>query len=233
MSSLDRFKRVKVLVGVPSLFGWWHHKFSMSLTYMSTYWQQQPLGNYRKEELEYEEVSGSILPNLRLDLVKRAQIRNCTHLLLVDTDQTYPRDTLHRLIKHDKDVVACNIATKQIPSQPTARLFNPGRPGVGDKVYNQPGKGLQEVWRVGAGVMLIRMKVFETLGLNVWGMPWQESAQRYQGEDWSFVEACEKAGIKVYIDHDLSEEVKHWGDYGYDHRVVGEVVQVQEKQAHG
>lgn len=221
MSSLDRFKRVKVLVGVPSLMDLWHEKFAMSLCYMLTHWQREKLGSYRQEEVVVESVKGSMLPNLRLDLVKRAIKLDCTHLLFVDTDQTFPRDMLHRLIKHDEDVVACNIATKQIPATPTARTFNLEKPGVGDLVYNQPGKGLQKVWRVGTGVMLIRLKVFEKTGLNVWGMPWQEAVQRYQGEDWTFVEACEKLGIDVFIDHDVSEQVKHWGLFGYDHDVVG------------
>lgn len=233
MSSLDRFKSVRVMVGVPSLMDLWHEKFSMSLCYMLTHWQHVPLGKFRNEEVKVESVKGSMLPNMRLDLVKRTRALNMTHLLFVDTDQTYPRDTLHRLIKHDVDVVACNIATKQIPAQPTARLWHPelGPRGVGEKLYNDPSKGLQKVWRVGTGVMLIRLTVFDKIGLNVWGMPWQEGPQRYQGEDWSFVEACEKAGIDVYVDHAVSEEVKHWGLYGYDHNVVGETVHVPGKES--
>lgn len=230
MGTLDRFKSVRVLVGVPSLFDLWHEKFAMSLCYMMTYWQQQPLGKFRNEEIMVESLRGSMLSNLRLDLVKRAIARKATHLLFVDTDQTFPRDTLHRLLAADKDVIACNIATKQIPAQPTARAFNPetSARGHGDKIYNQPGKGLQKVWRVGTGVMLIRMSVFDKVGMNVWEMPWQESQQKYMGEDWSFVIACEKAGIDVWIDHDLSEEVKHWGLYGYDHNVVGDTIMLPD-----
>ena len=196
----------------------------MSLVHMISHFQYQPLGDYRKQEVKVESVRGSILPNLRLDLVKRARSIEATHLLFVDTDQTYPANTLHRMIKWDKDVVACNIATKQIPAQPTARYYDPANLASGRRVYNQRGKGLDKVWRVGTGVMLIKMKVFDITGLNVWQWPWKEETQSYQGEDWSFVEACERHGIDVYVDHDLSEEVVHWGPYGYNHDVVGEVV---------
>lgn len=224
MGALDKFKRVEVLVGIPSLMDLWHEKFAMSLVNMVSHFHAVPLGDFRKQSVRPASVRSSILPNARLDLVKHAIASDCTHLLFIDTDQTFPKDTLHRLIKADKDVIACNIATKQVPSQPTARSYNPQKLQSGDRVYNEPGKGLQKVWRVGTGVMLIKLKVFEKTGLNVWSMPWQESAQKYQGEDWSFVEACEKAGIDVWIDHDLSEEIKHWGLFGYDHNVVGESV---------
>lgn len=231
MSTLDRFKRIKVLVGVPSLMGLWHEKFAMSLTHMISEFHARPLGNYRSQEVEVASVKGSILPNIRLDLVKRAMEREATHLLFVDTDQTFPRNTLHRLIQADKDVVACNIATKQIPAQPTARLYDPENLWHGKRVYNLAGGGLQKVWRVGCGVMLIRMKVFEKTGLNVWGYEWKEEKQTYQGEDWSFCEACERREIDVWIDHGLSEYVKHIGDFAYDHNVVGETL--QEKVANG
>ena len=223
MSSLDKYKRVKVLVGVPSLTREWHEKFAMSLLYLMTHWQETRMGNFREETVKVASVRGSILSNVRLDLVKEAIRLESSHLLLVDTDQTFPKDTLHRLMAADKDVIACNIATKQIPAQPTARYFNPNNLHSGDRVYNNPRKGVEEVWRVGCGVMLIRMKVFEKTGLDVWGMPWQPEAQKYQGEDWTFVAACQEAGIKTFIDHVLSEEVKHIGDYAYDHNVVGDV----------
>lgn len=233
MSSLDRFKSVKVLLGIPSLMSLWHEQFAMSLCYMMTHWQREPLGKFRNEEIKVESVRGSMLPNLRLDLVKRARQLQCSHLLFIDTDQSYPRDTIHRLIRADKDVVACNIATKQVPASPTARQFNADRYGVGDLVYNTSGKGLEKVWRVGTGVMMIRMSVFEKIGLDVWNTPWNAEVERYQGEDWTFVEACEKLGIDVWIDHDLSEQVKHWGDYGYTHDVVGEKVLIPLERVNG
>lgn len=229
MSTLDRFKRCDVLIGVPSLMDLWHEKFCMSLIAMINHFHNVPLGDFRRQSIRPASLRSSMLPNARLDIVKHAIEHKMTHLLFVDTDQTFPKDTLHRLLKHDVDVVACNIATKQIPAQPTARSYNPQNLASGDRIYNTPGKGLQRVWRVGTGVMLIKMKVFDKVGLNVWGMPWQESRQKYQGEDWSFVEACEKAGIDVYIDHDVSEQVKHWGLYGFDHDVVGDTISIPGK----
>ena len=228
MSALDRLKRVSVLVGIPSR-GTWEDKFGMSLNAMISYFQSNRMG-FREELVIPLNVKGSILANQRLDIVDHAIERKCTHILFVDTDQTYPRDTLHRLLKHDVDVVACNIATKQIPAQPTARFYNPNNLASGTRVYNNPAKGLEKVWRVGTGVMLLKTKIFERIGFDVFGQPWKPEVRRYQGEDWSLVEACEKAGIDVYIDHAVSEQVKHIGTYEYDHNVVGEV---QPRSANG
>ena len=50
--------------------------------------------------------------------------------------------------------------------------------------------------------------------------------KRYQGEDWAFCEACEKAGIPIFIDHDVSKLVGHVGNYEYTTAVIGEVQHV-------
>lgn len=76
---------------------------------------------------------------------------------------------------------------------------------------------------MGTGVMLIAMSVFDKIGMGVWDMKYLPEVDTYQGEDWSFCEACERAGIKIYVDHGLSREVGHVGNYEYTHDVVGEL----------
>ncbi len=58
-------------------------------------------------------------------------------------------------------MVAANCATKLIPSTPTARQYDPMNL-AGGQVYSLPQNNLiEEVWRVGTGVMLINMIVFD------------------------------------------------------------------------
>ena len=38
------------------------------------------------------------------------------------------------------------------------------------------------------------------------------------GEDVYFFRKCIKAGLDVWVDHDLSQQVKHIGDFEYDNR---------------
>jgi hypothetical protein len=43
-----------------------------------------------------------------------------THLLFIDTDQSFPASVVARLLTHQRAVVACNIATKVDPPMETA-----------------------------------------------------------------------------------------------------------------
>ena len=72
--------------------------------------------------------------------------------------------------------------------------------------------------------MLINMKVFDKIGNGVWDMKYIPEKDTYQGEDWSFCEACEEHGIPLYIDHDVSREVGHLGLMNYTHDLVGEII---------
>lgn len=221
MSAFD-WKRLKVLVGIPSL-GYWNEQFGMSLAAMISHFHQHEVPGYRKQEISICSVKGSILPRMRRDIVRRAQTLKCTHLLFIDCDQAFPRETLHRLLWTKKDVIAANIAVKRIPSAPTARMFKEGDPR-GEPLYTpENSEELEKVWRVGTGIMLINMKVIEATGPDIFHILWRPEHQDYQGEDWSMCEAFEKAGFEIWVDHGLSNRVTHIGDYPYDHNVVGEM----------
>lgn len=235
MSSLDKYKEVKVLVAVPSTGGW-HEQMGMSLLAMCTHFMTHSLGEFKKQSIVPMSVRGSILSNKRLAAVKQMQALKCSHVLFIDTDQTFPKTTLHQLLSHEKEVVAANIAVKRIPSLPTAR----GWPEEGESWLDAPliytdeeSSGLQKVARIGCGIMLIEKKVFDVTGLNVFEQPWKEDLQKYQGEDWTMCEAFEKAGFDIWIDHELSNVVGHIGDFEFTHEVVGSVEEPALKVAYG
>jgi hypothetical protein len=210
---------LKVVVGVPSGASW-NAQFGVDLVNLVATFTQKPVPGYRSQELQVVNVRSSILSKNRLDLVKAARGLAATHLLFIDSDQTFPRNIVHQLARHGKLVVAANIATKQIPATTTARAksANP----KGEIVYTDPeSTGLEEVWRVGTGVMLIHMSVFKRIGLGVWDMKYLPEEETYQGEDWTFCEACEKAGIPIFVDHDVSKQIGHIGNYEFTHDVVG------------
>jgi hypothetical protein len=215
---------LKVIIGVPSM-GSWHERFGVSLIGMMTYFMTHGVPGYGHQEIRLSSSRGSILPRSRAASVKALLEEEYTHILFVDCDQMFPLDTLHRLLKHKKDVVAANIATKKIPSSPTARRApEAGEPLSGMPVFtDENSHGLQEVWRIGCGVILISREVCEKIGYKCFGMRWRDEIQDYSGEDWEMCEAIQQAGFKIYIDHDLSNKVKHVGDYEYDHSVVGEI----------
>lgn len=231
MSALDKYKEIKVLIGVPTTGGW-HEKMGMSLLGMVSHFMQYPLGEFKKQSIAPMSIRGSILANKRVDAVKQMMDTKCSHLLFVDTDQTFPKTTLHRLLSHDVDVVAANIAVKRLPSLPTAR----GWPAEGKTwreaplVYtDEESTGLEKVARIGCGIILIKRKVFEATGLNIFNQPWIEEVQKYEGEDWDMCEKIHAAGFDIWIDHDLSKVVGHIGDLEYTHDLVGEVASPQEE----
>lgn len=163
---------------------------------------------------EVHTVTGSLISKSRNLCAERAVREGWTHLLFIDTDQTFPITTPNQLFSHRLPIVACNIATKKIPPQRTACL----RPKVGQahRLARQPMRttGLEKVWRVGCGIMLIETEVFRRVPRPWFHFGWDEDNE-LTGEDWYFLEKAESFEIPVYVDHDLSAQVGHLGTYNY------------------
>jgi hypothetical protein len=62
-------------------------------------------------------------------------------------------------------------------------------------------------------------------------MTYKPEVDAYQGEDWNMCEALEKAGVPIYVDHDLSKRIGHVGTFKYTHEVVGQIVREEIKDA--
>jgi hypothetical protein len=210
---------LRVVIGVPSGH-LWEAKFATSLINLVSRCAQTSVPGYRSTTVSVVNVRSSILPKNRLDIVKAAKAAKATHLLFLDTDHTFPPELLHKWIPHGKMILAANCVTKSIPASPTARAKCDDPAGL--PVYTDPdSKGLERVWRVGTGVMLLNMQIFDKIPLDAWGMPFLPHANTYQGEDWTFCDAADKAGFPIWIDHDMSKRIGHLGIYEYTHDVVG------------
>ena len=209
-----------VFIGIPSN-GDWKAEFGMSLAGLIARAGTPGAGNCPViEGLRLWNARGSILPRSRTTLAQKALESGATHLLFLDSDMVFPPDTLHRLLSWRKSVVACNCPTKMLPSTPTARGFSETAL-TGVPLYSKPGDGgLEKVWRVGTGVMLVETRVFHTLPQPWFPITWDDKLQDYRGEDWSFVEALEKAGIPTWIDTRLSRQIGHVGDLRFEHSHV-------------
>lgn len=175
------------------------------------------------QQYQVTNVRGSILPNLRLKGLKAAKQVNATHLLYLDSDHTFPPDTLNRLLKHGKDCVAANCVTKTIPAMTTARSYNEDPQGA--PVFSDPESiGLERVWRVGTGVMLLSRRAYLQIPHDSFSMIYKPETDTYQGEDWTLCEAMERRNIPIYIDHRLSHEIGHIGNFNYTHDYVGTII---------
>lgn len=219
---MTKYTEINVVVVVPSM-STWHAEFAMSLLGMVMYFQNNHVKGATLQMIRVVNKRGSILPNLRLQGLKAAKEVGATHILWLDSDHEFQPSLLNDLLKHEKDVVAANCAVKTLPSMPTARAFNP-EDLKGDPVYTDwNSHGLQRVWRIGTGIMLMSERAFKQIPHDAFAMSYIESTDSYRGEDWGVCEALEKAGCPIFIDHDVSNECSHIGNFKYTHDYVGHV----------
>ncbi len=205
-----------VFVGIPSGTEW-KADFGLCLASMIGSIGRPLPGGRRIERVQLWNTKGSILSRSRTTLVKQAIETKCSHILFIDTDMTFPTSTLHRLLHWQKPIVAANCVTKGIPANPTARLKS--EVPAGKCITSEGKRGLERVWRVGTGVMLIETRVFDKLPQPWFPIVWNPLTQDYTGEDWSFCELAEAHGFDIFVDHDLSPLVGHIGSitYGHEH----------------
>jgi hypothetical protein len=217
-------KIFNLAVAIPS-GALWHADFSLSLVMMMLALQKHPVPGYTDRGVRVINKRTSILPKSRHDLIEDALAQGCSHLLFIDTDQTFPSFLVHQLASHNKRVIGCNIATKSIPASPTARNFNPNWKG-GDVVYSDAtAKGIEQVWRIGCGVLLIDLSIIAQLRRPYFAVEWNEDMKDFTGEDWFFCQRLEEQAIPIFIDHDLSRQVGHVGSMTYTHDLVGTITQ--------
>lgn len=149
--------------------------------------------------------------------VVQAQRNKSDYLLFIDDDMTFPDYTLDQLLSHEKDVVGVNSYSRCLPPSSTVGLMDK------EGKYMHPDKhtawamkipeGLFEAYFVGAGVMLIDMKVFDKLEKPYFPFTSDENGMIIHGEDGSFCAKVREAGMKVWCDSSL--EIGHVGEYVY------------------
>lgn len=192
-----------------------HTSFAYDLSRMMALWAAEnvPKGH----QLMIFTSQGTLIVNQRASLAQTALDAGADYILWLDTDMRFPKDTLKRLLAHDKPIVAANYATRRIPVDTVA--FS----RVGDQwetIKSKPeSKGLEEVVAVGMGVMLIKTDVLRKMERPWFSIGYHPDTHEYSGEDIYFCVRAKKFGFPVLIDHDLSKEVKHVGmlEFGHEH----------------
>lgn len=143
-------------------------------------------------DLVHISVENTALAEARNFLAETAIERGADWILWLDADQTFPANTLSRLLAHGKDAVGANYRRRCIQPISAAIGFN-GKPLT-------PGSGLEEVKTLGLGVCLISAKAMKAIDL-----PAFETTK----EDTFLFKKLRAAGIPAFVDHDLSEACGH------------------------
>lgn len=186
-----------------------HAMFCVSLLHMTMHTLVSDNTNVLGMTVQH--VGGSILPQSRYTLVKKSLEQKATHLLFIDSDMSFPADTLIRLLRHDVDMVGVNAMSRRPPYQTTAWLAPERR-----AVTTKDSSGIEKAWRTGFAVVLIRARVFETLAPPYFDNEYIPERDQFRGEDYVFFDRAHAAGFELYIDHDLSREVNHIGSFAFN-----------------
>jgi hypothetical protein len=136
--------------------------------------------------------------------------------MFIDADMRFPKDALVRLLKHNKDIVGVNATTRSEPVKPTAKNINYEEDGSVSwlPVYSNVKKGIEKVDAIGCGVILIKNSAFKKIEKPYFYFE-QLPNGKLLGEDIYFCIKAKDAGIDTYVDHDLSMEIGHIGNYTY------------------
>lgn len=163
--------------------------------------------------LATQQASSANVAGNRRKMVLTAREFDCSHILFIDTDMTFPPNSLHRLLAHDLPIVGANYKKRQKEVAYTASKIEDG-----DKIVPcTPGKGLEEVLGLGLGLTLIKMDVFDKIPQPWFQFLWIPQRESFAGEDVYFCRKCYDEGIPTFVDHDLSKEVGHIGKISYSY----------------
>lgn len=146
----------------------------------------------------------SIIEVGRNEIVAQALKTKATHLLMLDSDMTFPHDTLTRLLAHDKDVVCCDAVQRRQPHGQVVKLENGGKIDhvncMEDLVKLQSGS---------TACMLIRLEALKDIKGPYFMVTW--NGEKFLGEDYFFTELLRKNGVDVWCDVALSKQIGHLG----------------------
>lgn len=205
---------VKLGICIPNM-GMAHMDFVISLTQMCVFIGSKLFEQGQDRTVTVMDKRTSMLSRSRQECLEDALNQQCTHALFLDTDQSFPADTAHRLLEWKKPVVGCNIALKTMPSFPTARLR--GATPFGVPLTSVGKEGIEKVWRVGAGIMMIDLSILKAIPKPWFECRYSDKNQQFVGEDWYFCQKVEEAGHEIFTDHSLSVQVGHVGTFVFNH----------------
>lgn len=167
-----------------------------------------------KKSVDWEIVKGSILPEVRTRLVSQAIARDATHILWWDADIKAPKDAIPRLLNHNLPIVGANYPTKEMRSRPTAYAENDSY--VGPLWTTSKDTGVVEVAHLGMGLAMCDIRLFDMIELPFFNFePLAPDYVKHVGEDVYFCRKLKEKGVGIYIDHDISQNVGHIGDFEY------------------
>jgi len=190
---------VKVLIGVPS-FDLCHSDFTTSLAGMLMH-RAYDRAMSREVKIAYQNVKSTIIHSARALLVQSAVENDCTHILFLDSDLTFPPNTLNRLIAHHQPFVCATYVKRHPPHELLGKPSNVAR--------SHKSTNLVHMDEVPLGCALISLKVFEHLERPHFSYVVGPTPADDISEDIGFCRAVRASGQSILCDPALSRELGH------------------------
>lgn len=217
---VPRLDKAIVMVGLP-------HYGKIPMEFMLSYLDMTlNIKSSDNVEIMMTNCCGSRISSNRNNLAMLAKRKGATHIMFIDTDMIFPSDGLQRLLSHQKDIV-CATTCKR--GDEDGNPIGSAIPQEGNNTGKAQVKaGLIEMSLVGSCFMLIKMDVFEKIGmaghldrfLGKKSIPPYYEPPNYDagdafGEDITFCKLAREAGYRIWVDYQLSIELGHLGDKVY------------------
>ena len=179
----------KVFIGLPS-------GPNVPIPLMNSYPEAVELGS--KDKLRFYNIRGTNTVTARNSCVHEMLQGDWTHLFFMDSDMVFPKGTLKKLLKHDKDIVGGFYVIKRNDFHPTVFALGQ-RPG--GKYLTEWVNDFREVEAIATGCLLIKREVLEKIPAPWFEYVWDEEAKgKMVTEDIIFCEKAKDIGYKVYCD---------------------------------
>jgi len=158
--------------------------------------------------------AGTYIADQRNDLAQLAIEQDMSHILWLDSDMRFPKDTIFQLLARDKPIVGANYCTRVPPHKFVAHIA-PEHPL---KTFDDS-IGIEPVAWLGFGCVLTQVDVFKNIDYPWFAIHYSEESNDFMGEDISFCRQAILSGYEIFVDHDLTKLVRHSGrmEYNYIH----------------
>lgn len=161
---------------------------------------------------------GTYLHAQREELAEAAVAHDATHILWIDADMRFPKESLAGLLAHNGAIIGTNYTRRRPPHMPVAWA-------EGNFVWTyDDSTGLVPVDHTGFGLLLMETRVLRDIP-----QPWFQGSE--EGEDVIFCRKARVAGYEVMIDQDLSKYVQHTGTMEFNYLHALDAKELMERVA--
>ena len=149
-----------------------------------------------KPDYSYLRATDGKIDDMRNQIALEALRSGCTHVIMMDADQTYHPQTIPRLLSHRLPIVGCLVHCRYPPFHPT--MFRQTATDYEIVTTWEP-DALVEVDQTGTGCLLFETEVFRAMPF-----PWfrfrTNGAGDVVGEDYGFCRDLRARGYRIFVD---------------------------------